>query len=227
MTNILKVEFLKTKHTIIRLLIWLLPLIAILMMTAVFWDNQYSVQLMMGQWSYFWLNMSIALVIGISTYYQKQATKFKEILTSPQDLFTYEIGRSIHGMLQTILMSAVFLVLVICVRFIFSSSEEIRLIAGSIVGILLTSIWLVPFYSWLCRITNLYFALGIGFLSSILAMFLSRTAFSMWWPFDWGMLLNNMWLKGDFVFGTWSLIICSLILGFILSIFSAYSFKKQ
>lgn len=182
---------------------------------------------MMGQWSYFWLNMSIALIIGISTYYQKQATKFKEILTSPQDLFTYEIGRIIHGMLQTILMSAVFLVLVICVRFIFSSSEEIRLIAGAIVGILLTSIWLVPFYSWLCRITNLYFALGIGFLSSILAMFLSRTAFSMWWPFDWGMLLNNMWLKGDFVFGTWSLIICSLILGFILSIFSAYSFKKQ
>lgn len=96
MTNILKVEFLKTKHTIIRLLIWLLPLIAILMMIAVFWDNQYSVQLMMGQWSYFWLNMSIALVIGISTYYQKQATKFKEILTSPQDLFTYEIGRIIH-----------------------------------------------------------------------------------------------------------------------------------
>ncbi|WP_251905450.1 MFS transporter permease [Lactobacillus paragasseri] len=227
MTNILKVEFLKTKHTVVRSLVWLLPLIAILMMTAVFWDNQYSVQLMMGQWSYFWLNMSIALVIGISTYYQKQATKFKEILTSPQDLFTYEIGRIIHGMLQTILMSAVFLVLVICVRFIFSSSEEIRLIAGSIVGILLTSICLVPFYSWLCRITNLYFALGIGFLSSILAMFLSRTAFSMWWPFDWGMLLNNMWLKGDFVFGTWSLIICSLILGFILSIFSAYSFKKQ
>ena len=87
MTNILKVEFLKNKHTIIRLLIWLLPLIAILMMTAVFWDNQYSVQLMMGQWSYFWLNMSIALVIGISTYYQNQATKFKEILTSPIHFF--------------------------------------------------------------------------------------------------------------------------------------------
>ena len=124
-------------------------------------------------------------------------------------------------------MSVIFLALVICVRFIFSSSEEIGLMAGSIAGILLTSVWLVPFYSWLCRVTNLYFALGIGFLSSILAMFLSRTAFSMWWPFDWGMLLNNMWLKGDFVLGSWSLIICSLILGFILSIFSAYSFKKQ
>lgn len=227
MTNILKVEFLKTKHTIIRLLVWLLPLIAILMMTAVFWDNQYSVQLMIGQWSYFWLNMSIALVIGISTYYQKQATKFKEILSSPQDLFTYEIGRIIHGILQAALMSVIFLALVICVRFIFSSSEEIGLMAASIAGILLTSVWLVPFYSWLCRVTNLYFALGIGFLSSILAMFLSRTAFSMWWPFDWGMLLNNMWLKDDFAFGSWSLIICSLILGFILSIFSAYSFKKQ
>lgn len=227
MTNILKVEFLKTKHTIIRLLVWLFPLIAILMMTAVFWDNQYSVQLMIGQGSYFWLNMSIALVIGISTYYQKQATKFKEILSSPQDLFTYEIGRIIHGILQAALMSVIFLALVICVRFIFSSSEEIGLMAGSIAGILLTSVWLVPFYSWLCRVTNLYFALGIGFLSSILAMFLSRTAFSMWWPFDWGMLLNNMWLKGDFAFGSWSLIICSLILGFILSIFSAYSFKKQ
>lgn len=227
MTNILKVEFLKTKHTIIRLLVWLLPLIAILMMTAVFWDNQYSVQLMIGQWSYFGLNMSIALVIGISTYYQKQATKFKEILSSPQDLFTYEIGRIIHGILQAALMSVIFLALVICVQFIFSSSEEIGLMAGSIAGILLTSVWLVPFYSWLCRVTNLYFALGIGFLSSILAMFLSRTAFSMWWPFDWGMLLNNMWLKGDFAFGSWSLIICSLILGFILSIFSAYSFKKQ
>ena len=227
MTNILKVEFLKTKHTIIRLLVWLLPLIAILMMTAVFWDNQYSVQLMIGQWSYFWLNMSIALVIGISTYYQKQATKFKEILSSPQDLFTYEIGRIIHGILQAALMSVIFLALVICVRFIFSSSEEIGLMAGSIAGSLLTSGWRVPCYSWLCRVTNLYFALGIGFLSSILAMFLSRTAFSMWWPFDWGMLLNNMWLKGDFAFGSWSLIICSLILGFILSIFSAYSFKKQ
>ena len=227
MTNILKVEFLKTKHTIIRLLIWLLPLIAILMMTAVFWDNQYSVQLMMGQWSYFWLNMSIALVIGISTYYQKQATKFKEILTSPQDLFTYEVGRIIHGILQAALMSVIFLALVICVRFIFSSSEEIGWMLCSVIGIFLTSIWLVPFYSWLCRVTNLYFALGIGFLSSILAMFLSRTSWSMWWPFDWGMLLNNMWLKGDFVLGSWSLIICSLILGFILSIFSAYSFKKQ
>lgn len=227
MTNILKVEFLKTKHTIIRLLVWLLPLVAILMMAAVFWDSQYSVQLMMGQWSYFWLNMSLALIIGISTYYQKQATKFKEILTSPQDLFTYEIGRIIHGILQAILMSVIFLVLIIIVHFIFSSSEEIGFMAGSILGILLASIWLVPFYSWLCRITNLYFALGIGFLSSILAMFLSRTTFSMWWPFDWGILLNNMWLKGDFVFGSWSLIICSLILGFILSIFSAYSFKKQ
>jgi ABC-2 type transport system permease protein len=226
MTNILKVEFLKTKHTIIRLLVWLLPLIAILMMTAVFWDNQYSVQLMIGQWSYFWLNMSIALVIGISTYYQKQATKFKEILSSPQDLFTYEIGRIIHGILQAALMSVIFLALVICVRFIFSSSEEIGLMAGSIAGILLTSVWLVPFYSWLCRVTNLYFALGIGFLSSILAMFLSRTAFSMWWPFDWGMLLNNMWLQGDFAFGSWCLIICRLSLGFFFSIFSAYSFKK-
>lgn len=227
MTNILKVEFLKTKHTIIRLLVWILPLVAILMMAAVFWDNQYSVQLMMGQWSYFWLNMSLALIIGISTYYQKQATKFKEILTSPQDLFTYEIGRIIHGILQATLMSVVFLVLIIIVRFIFSSSEEIGLMASSILGILLTSVWLVPFYSWLCRITNLYFALGIGFLSSIIAMFLSRTLWSMWWPFDWGILLNNMWLKGDFTFGSWSLIICSLILGFILSIFSAYSFKKQ
>ena len=213
MTNILKVEFLKTKHTIIRLLVWLLPLVAILMMAAVFWDNQYSVQLMMGQWSYF--------------NYHKQATKFKEILTSPQDLFTYEIGRIIHGILQATLMSVVFLVLIIIVRFIFSSSEEIGLMASSILGILLTSVWLVPFYSWLCRITNLYFALGIGFLSSIIAMFLSRTLWSMWWPFDWGILLNNMWLKGDFTFGSWSLIICSLILGFILSIFSAYSFKKQ
>ncbi|MEY8531430.1 MFS transporter permease [Lactobacillus taiwanensis] len=227
MTNILKVEFLKNKHTIIHLLIWLLPLIAILMMTAVFWDNQYSVQLMMGQWSYFWLNMSIALVIGISTYYQNQATKFKEILTSPQDLFTYEVGRIIHGILQAALMSVIFLALVICVRFIFSSSEEIVWMLCSGIGIFLTSIWLVPFYSWLFRVTNLYFALGIGFLSSILAMFLSRTSWSMWWPFDWGMLLNNMWLKGDFVLGSWSLIICSLILGFILSVFSAYSFKKQ
>lgn len=34
MTNILKVEFLKTKHTVVRSLVWLLPLIAILMMTA-------------------------------------------------------------------------------------------------------------------------------------------------------------------------------------------------
>lgn len=46
MTNILKVEFLKTKHSVVRLLVWLLPVIAVLMMTAVFWDNQYLVQLM-------------------------------------------------------------------------------------------------------------------------------------------------------------------------------------
>ena len=186
MTNILKVEFLKTKHSVVRLLVWLLPVIAVLMMTAVFWDNQYLVQLMMGQWSYFWLNMSIGLLVGLSTYYQKQATKFREILTSPQDLM-------------------------IC----------------SVIGVLLTSSWLMPFYSWLVRITNLYFALGIGFLGSILAMFLSRTTWSMWWPFDWGMLLNNLWIKGDFVLGSWSLLICGLILGIILSIFSAYSFKKQ
>ncbi len=199
MTNILKVEFLKTKHSVVRLLVWLLPVIAVLMMTAVFWDNQYLVQLMMGQWSYFWLNMSIGLLVGLSTYYQKQATKFREILTSPQDLLSYEIGRILHGIIQACIMSVIFI----------------------------ASLWLVPFYSWLVRITNLYFALGIGFLGSILAMFLSHTTWSMWWPFDWGMLLNNLWIKGDFVFGSWSLVICGLILGIILSIFSAYSFKKQ
>ena len=227
MTNILKVEFLKTKHSVVRLLVWLLPLIAVLMMAAVFWDNQYLVQLMMGQWSYFWLNMSIGLLVGLSTYYQKQATKFREILTSPQDLLSYEIGRILHGIIQACIMSVIFIVLMICVRFIFSSTEEISLMICSVIGVLLASLWLLPFYSWLVRITNLYFALGIGFLGSILAMFLSHTTWSMWWPFDWGMLLNNLWIKGDFVFGSWSLVICGLILGIILSIFSAYSFKKQ
>ena len=125
MTNILKVEFLKTKHSVVRLLVWLLPVIAVLMMTAVFWDNQYLVQLMMGQWSYFWLNMSIGLLVGLSTYYQKQATKFREILTSPQDLLSYEIGRILHGIIQACIMSVIFIVLMICVRFIFSSTEEI------------------------------------------------------------------------------------------------------
>ena len=127
MTNILKVEFLKTKHSVVRLLVWLLPVIAVLMMTAVFWDNQYLVQLMMGQWSYFWLNMSIGLLVGLSTYYQKQATKFREILTSPQDLLSYEIGRILHGIIQACIMSVIFIVLMICVRFIFSSTEEIGL----------------------------------------------------------------------------------------------------
>lgn len=195
MTNILKIEFLKTKHTIVRLLVWLLPLVAILMMSAVFWDNQYLVQLMLGQWSYFWLNMSIGLIICINTYYQKQATKFREILTSPQDLFTYEIGRIIHGVLQAFLMSLIFLILLIGAWAMFSSGEEVGLMICSVVGVFLTSLWLVPFYSWLCRITNLYFAVGIGFLGSILAMFLSRTTLSMWWPFDWGLLLNNMWIR--------------------------------
>ena len=124
MTNILKVEFLKTKHSVVRLLVWLLPVIAVLMMTAVFWDNQYLVQLMMGQWSYFWLNMSIGLLVGLSTYYQKQATKFREILTSPQDLLSYEIGRILHGIIQACIMSVIFIVLMICVRFIFKSDRS-------------------------------------------------------------------------------------------------------
>ena len=144
MTNILKVEFLKTKHSVVRLLVWLLPVIAVLMMTAVFWDNQYLVQLMMGQWSYFWLNMSIGLLVGLSTYYQKQATKFREILTSPQDLLSYEIGRILHGIIQACIMSVIFLVLMICVRFIFSSTEEISLMICSIIGVLLASLWLKP-----------------------------------------------------------------------------------
>lgn len=124
MTNILKVEFLKTKHSVVRLLVWLLPLIAVLMMAAVFWDNQYLVQLMMGQWGYFWLNMSIGLLVGISTYYQKQATKFREILTSPQDLLSYEIGRILHGIIQACIMSMIFIVLMIGVRFIFQVQKK-------------------------------------------------------------------------------------------------------
>ena len=139
MTNILKVEFLKTKHSVVRLLVWLLPVIAVLMMTAVFWDNQYLVQLMMGQWSYFWLNMSIGLLVGLSTYYQKQATKFREILTSPQDLLSYEIGRILHGIIQACIMSVIFIVLMICVLFIFSSTEEIGLMICSVIGVLLAS----------------------------------------------------------------------------------------
>ncbi|QNQ81385.1 lantibiotic immunity ABC transporter MutE/EpiE family permease subunit [Lactobacillus sp. PV034] len=230
-------EWLKNKRTIVRKLVWFFPLLVVIMATLLFMSTGYVVQTIVNQWSIIWVNFFLALIIGLIDRHEKNSTEYKMILSSPINLFNYELGRILHGVLLSFIATVVLSALILLESCFMTITVPVVFCIIALFGIFITSLWEIPFYIWLSRVTNLYFSIGVAFIGSILGIFIAPTAFGKVFPFTWidlmpvsliKMNVNGLIVKDPTVLSNnyWTLG-TSIILFIVLSFLSARSFKKQ
>jgi hypothetical protein len=104
--------------------------------TALFFASTgYVVQSIINQWSFIWINLFLALIIGLNDRHEKNSTEYKMILSSPVDLFQYELGRILHGVLLSFVTSLVLCVLVAIASFFMPVTVSLLACLGAILGI--------------------------------------------------------------------------------------------
>ena len=197
----------------------------------------YVVQSIINQWSFIWINLFLALIIGLNDRHEKNSTEYKMILSSPVDLFQYELGRILHGVLLSFVTSLVLCVLVAIASFFMPVTVSLLACLGAILGIFVASLWEIPLYSWLSRVTNLYVSIAISFVGSLVAIWVNTYTIGKIFPYTWSALMpvqlikmhvNGLLIKSSE--GTpnndWTMV-ASIILFLVLSYLSAYFFKKQ
>lgn len=237
MFNACSIEALKTKRTVIRKLVWIFPILVTVVTALFFASTGYVVQSIINQWSFIWINLFLALIIGLNDRHEKNSTEYKMILSSPVDLFQYELGRILHGVLLSFVTSLVLCVLVAIASFFMPVTVSLLACLGAILGIFVASLWEIPLYSWLSRVTNLYVSIAISFVGSLVAIWVNTYTIGKIFPYTWSALMpvqlikmhvNGLLIKSSK--GTpnndWTMV-ASIILFLVLSYLSAYFFKKQ
>lgn len=237
MFNACSIEALKTKRTVIRKLVWIFPILVTVVTALFFASTGYVVQSIINQWSFIWINLFLALIIGLNDRHEKNSTEYKMILSSPVDLFQYELGRILHGVLLSFVTSLVLCVLVAIASFFIPVTVSLLACLGAILGIFVASLWEIPLYSWLSRVTNLYVSIAISFVGSLVAIWVNTYTIGKIFPYTWSALMpvqlikmhvNGLLIKSSE--GTpnndWTMV-ASIILFLVLSYLSAYFFKKQ
>lgn len=237
MINDFKIEFLKTKRTVIRKLVWIFPILAAIITTLFFASTGYVAQSLINQWSFLYANLFTALLIGLIDRHEKNSTDYKMIFSSPTNLFNYELGRILNGIFLILLGSLILIIITIMESLFWPTKISILSIIIAILGIFLTAIWQIPLYFWLSRKTNLYISILVAFLGSFISLMINETSFGNFWPYSWsslfpvslikmhvnGLLVNNHETISN---NSWT-ILASIILFVILSYLTAFSFKKQ
>ncbi|RMC24149.1 hypothetical protein [Lactobacillus sp. ESL0245] len=238
MLKALKIEIFKTKRTIIRPITVLFPLL-VMVFTILFFDSTgYVLESTINQWSFLWLNLYLALIIGLIDRHEKNSTEYKIILSSPTNLFAYELGRILHGVLLSLVVSLVLGVFLLLTGLISPVRVGIMPCLTAVGGLFLTTIWEIPLYTWLSRISNLYVTVGLAFIGSMIGIYCVTT-------FSWGQVLPYSWsdlfpvaLIKLHINGTpikisevvpnssWT-IFASIGLFIIFSYLASYSFQKQ
>lgn len=237
MFNALQTEIFKTKRTIIRYLLWIFPILVVILTALIFAPVGYVAQSIINQWSFFWVNLFLALIIGLVDRHEKRSTEYKMILSSPSNLFSYELGRIAHGVVLLFVVSLVLSIWVILAGFVFTSNISIQSYCLAILGLFLVNIWEVPLYTWLSRISNLYVSIAVSFVGSEVGVWICTLPFGKFFPFAWSAVfpvslikihVNGIPLKiGEGLPNNNWTIFASIILFVILSYLAALSFKKQ
>ena len=68
------IEILKTKRTIIRKLIWIFPILVAVVTSLFFASTGYVIQSIINQWSFIWINLFLALMIGLIDRHEENST---------------------------------------------------------------------------------------------------------------------------------------------------------
>lgn len=238
MIEILVNEIIKDKRTLIRSITLVFPLLIIIFTMLFFNSTGYVIESTINQWSFLYFNLYLALIIGLVDRHEKASTEYKTILSSPNNLFTFELGRIMHGVLLSFVVSLFLALFLFLASFIFLTRVGIVSCLIAVGGLFLTTIWQIPLYTWLSRISNLYVTIGLAFLGSIISIFcLGNFALGKVLPYSWSDLfpvaliklhVNGIPLKAGEVVpnATWT-ILASIVLFILLSYLAAYSFRKQ
>lgn len=237
MFNAFSIEWLKTKRTIIRKLIWILPILVVIITTVFFGSTGYVVQSIINQWSLIWINLFLALIIGLIDRHEKNSTNYKMLLSSPTDLFQYELGRILHGVVLSLLTTVMMIILIFITSCLMPTKVTVAACIFALLGIFLAMLWEIPLYTWLSRVTNLYVSITVAFAGTILGMWLNTFSFGKIFPFTWSALMpvslirmhvNGLVVKSNEIVpnSNWTML-ASIILFIILSCCVAVSFKKQ
>lgn len=238
MFKALNIEIFKTKRTLIRPITVLLPLLVMAFTILFFNFTGYVLESAINQWGFLWLNLYLALIIGLIDRHEKNSTEYKTILSSPTNLFTYELGRILHGVLLSLVVSLVLAVFLLLTGLISPVRVGIMSCLTAVGGLFLTTLWEIPLYTWLSRISNLYVTVGLAFIGSIIGVCCVTTfSWGQILPYSWSNLfpvaliklhINGFPLKAGEVVpnASWT-ILASIGLFIIFSYLAAYSFQKQ
>ena len=237
MLNACSIEILKTKRTVIRKLIWIFPILVVIVTSLLFASTGYVIQSIINQWSFIWINLFLALIIGLIDRYEKNSTEYKMILSSPADLFQYELGRILHEVFLSFFTAIVLSILITLGSFFMPIKVSLMACIGAIFGIFVATLWEIPLYSWLSRITNLYVSIAVAFIGSLIGIFINNSTIGKIFPFTWSDLMpvslikmhvNGLLVKSsETIPNSYWTLAASLVLFVLLSCLSAVFFKKQ
>ncbi len=117
------------------------------------------------------------------------------ILSSPVNLFQYELGRILHGVLLSFITSLILCVLVAIASFFMPVTVSLLACMGAILGIFIASLWEIPLYSWISRVTNLYVSIAISFIGSLVAIWINTYTIGKIFPYTWSALMPVRLIK--------------------------------
>lgn len=238
MFKVLENEIFKAKRTIRRSITVFFPLLVIAFTVLFFNSTGYVLESTINQWSVLWLNLYLALIIGLADRHEKNSTEYKTILSSPDNLFIYELGRILHGVLLSLVVSLVLFAFIFLISFICPVRVGIVSCIVAVGGTFLTTLWEIPLYTWLSRISNLYVTIGLAFIGSMVGAYCVTTfSWGQFLPYSWSDLfpvaliklhINGFPLKSGEIIpnASWTTV-ASMGLFIIFSCLTATSFQKQ
>lgn len=239
MINSFKIEFLKTKRNPIRKVTMLFPIIVIIVIGMLFFSTGEVIPSIINQWGVIWASFYLALIIGMIDRNEKKYTQYKTILSSPYDLKKYELGRISNDILLYFFGTIVLMIILCLLTLLIKTNMSVFAICESVISVFLATLWEVPLYSLISRLTNLYITVVFTFAGVFLEILTNNLKYGVVWPFTWPAIVTVRFTKLN-INGTMAtnittkampvilLIIClSLILFTFISYLSAISFRNQ
>ena len=244
----LKSEMIKTKRTMIRKMLLVIPLIcSILALGFNFLGGpeivRLSAETIINHWGILWLSVFVALSTGLLNNLEKKSTNFKTIIGLPIDLQKKEISRVLFTTGLMGLGSLLLIIFIILTSLLVNTSPYLVSLSSCILAVTLmfiASLWQIPFCLWLSRKTNLFITL---LLNSMLNLNLGSVFAPTgdWWfvPYSWHLRVqmpltklhsNGIPLPQNDELLSYSVIPTALVLSltffFILTLITVRSFNK-
>lgn len=245
----LKSEFIKTKRTNIRKMLWIIPLICSLLALAFNFLSgekeivRLSAETIINHWGILWLSVFISLTAGLLNNLEKKSTNFKTIIGLPINLQKKEMSRVLL-VIGFVVLGSVLLIATISLTSLLIPSPYLAPLSSCILAVVLTfvtSLWQVPLCIWFSRKTNFFITLLLNSMLNLsLGTFFAPT--NDWWfiPYSWHLRVqmpltklhtNGIPLPQSDELLSYSVIpialVLSLLFFLILFWFTVKSFNKQ